>query len=190
MAPRQMRETFRPVEPRLTYCILYSFECGVSPLDAARSTEASGVSHLDFLPGENATCTQSANRINVRDALNCRQPVLANPVSSTEHPRRQMDPIVEAPHGTKPAASRPSAGTQNSCKIDVNGFQVDAVDGEYLIEAINRSGINVPHVCYHTRLGPIQACDTCMVEVNGKLVRGCATKVAGGMTVVTETPAA
>jgi formate dehydrogenase major subunit len=101
-----------------------------------------------------------------------------------------MDPIAEAPHGAKPAASRPSAGTQNSCKIEVNGFQVDAVDGEYLIEAINRSGINVPHVCYHTRLGPIQTCDTCMVEVNGKLIRACATKVTGSMTVVTESRAA
>ena len=30
MVPRQMRETFRPVEPRLTYCIRCSFECCVS----------------------------------------------------------------------------------------------------------------------------------------------------------------
>ncbi len=88
-----------------------------------------------------------------------------------------MDHTAAAPHATSLAASLPSAGTQNSCKIDVNGFRVDAVDGEYLIEAINRSGIQVPHVCYHTRLGPIQTCDTCMVEVDGKLVRACATKV-------------
>ena len=100
-----------------------------------------------------------------------------------------MDHTAAAPHATS-LASFPSAGTQDSCRIDVNGFRIDAVDGEYLIEAINRSGIQVPHVCYHTRLGPIQTCDTCMVEVDGKLVRACATKVMSGMTVVTETSAA
>ncbi len=98
-----------------------------------------------------------------------------------------MDHTAAAPHATRLAANLPSAGTQNLCKIDVNGFRIDAVDGENLIEAINRSGIQVPQVCFHTRLGPIQTCDTCMVEVDGKLVRACATNVRGGMTVVTET---
>ena len=27
----------------------------------------------------------------------------------------------------------------------------------------------LPQVCYHPQLGPIQTCDTCMVEVDGKL---------------------
>ena len=34
-------------------------------------------------------------------------------------------------------------------------------------------------------MGPIQSCDTCMVEVDGKLVRACATEVTGGITVET-----
>jgi len=97
-----------------------------------------------------------------------------------------MDHTAEASHPTSLVA----AGTQPSFKIDINGFHVDAVEGEYLIDAINRSGIGVPHVCYHPRLGPIQTCDTCMVDVNGGLVRACATPVTAGMIVVTETPAA
>ena len=52
--------------------------------------------------------------------------------------------------------------------------------GERLIDLINRSGIAVPHVCYHPQLGPIQSCDTCMVEVDGKLVRACGTTGHGG----------
>ncbi len=36
------------------------------------------------------------------------------------------------------------------------------------------------------RLGPIQTCDTCMVEVDGKLTRACATSVQAGLRVVTE----
>src|SRR5258707_15509104 len=42
--------------------------------------------------------------------------------------------------------------------------------GERLIDLINRCEIELPQVCYHPQLGPIQTCDTCMVEVDGKLV--------------------
>ncbi len=51
--------------------------------------------------------------------------------------------------------------------------------GERLIDLINRCGIEVPQVCYHPQLGPIQTCDTCMVEVDGKLVRACGTAGRG-----------
>jgi formate dehydrogenase major subunit len=56
---------------------------------------------------------------------------------------------------------------------------------ELLVDLIDRTGGTIPHVCYHPQLGPIQTCDTCMVEVNGRLVRACATTVAGGMKVST-----
>lgn len=45
---------------------------------------------------------------------------------------------------------------------------------------------SVPQLCYHQQLGPIQTCDTCMVEVDGQLVRACATEVFPGMRVATE----
>ena len=45
---------------------------------------------------------------------------------------------------------------------------------------------SVPQVCYLAQMGPVQTCDTCMVEVNGQLVRACATPVTAGMRVVTE----
>ena len=62
--------------------------------------------------------------------------------------------------------------------------------GERLIDLINRCGIEVPHVCYHPQLGPIQTCDTCMVEVDGKLLRACGTMAAEGMNVATASPRA
>ena len=43
----------------------------------------------------------------------------------------------------------------------------------------------MPQVCYVPQMGPIQSCDTCMVKVNGELVRACATKVVAGMKVET-----
>ncbi|HUB25522.1 MAG TPA: formate dehydrogenase subunit alpha [Tepidisphaeraceae bacterium] len=72
--------------------------------------------------------------------------------------------------------------------LDGSAQQVKA--GERLIDVINRAGIQLPQVCYHPQLGPIQSCDTCMVEVNGKLVRACGTVVADAMTVSTNSAAA
>src|ERR1700733_13818428 len=70
--------------------------------------------------------------------------------------------------------------------ILINGSPQEVRPGESLIEAINRAGIALPQVCYHPQLGPIQTCDTCMVEVDGTLVRACGTTVAEGAKVVTE----
>jgi formate dehydrogenase major subunit len=70
--------------------------------------------------------------------------------------------------------------------ISIDGTSVTASKGELLVEAVLRHN-EIPHICYHSPLmGPIQTCDTCMVEVNGELVRACGTKVSSGMKVVTE----
>ncbi|WP_254062496.1 formate dehydrogenase subunit alpha [Acidobacterium sp. S8] len=71
-------------------------------------------------------------------------------------------------------------------EITIDGALATACAGERLIDAINRTGKEVPQVCYHHHLGPIQTCDTCMVEVNGKLVRACGTTAQDGMTIATE----
>jgi formate dehydrogenase major subunit len=68
----------------------------------------------------------------------------------------------------------------------INGVSRQFKERERLVDILNRCGAIVPQVCYHPQLGPIQTCDTCMVEVDGKLVRSCATLAADGMTVVTE----
>ena len=57
--------------------------------------------------------------------------------------------------------------------------------GERLVDVIERIPIAIPYVCYHPQLGAIQTCDNCMVEVNGALVRACATVTADGMAVHT-----
>ena len=56
--------------------------------------------------------------------------------------------------------------------VTIDGLSHAFVPGERLVEAINRSGTIIPQVCYHPQLGPIQTCDTCIVEVNGQLVAG------------------
>ena len=77
-----------------------------------------------------------------------------------------------------------------SSKLSINGSAREAQAGERLIDVILRAGIELPSVCYHPQLGPLETCDTCMVEIGGKLVRACAVKVAEGMNVLTNTAAA
>ncbi len=74
--------------------------------------------------------------------------------------------------------------------ITVDGVRQQASSDELLIDVINRSGVQLPHVCYHPQLGPIQTCDTCMVEINGELVRACATRVSPGLSVTTNSTVA
>src|SRR5258706_11486599 len=70
-------------------------------------------------------------------------------------------------------------------RISINDTTFDAHDGERIIDAINRAGLQLSQVCYHPQLGPIQTCDTCIVEVAGQLVRACSTIVSSGMIVKT-----
>jgi formate dehydrogenase major subunit len=71
-------------------------------------------------------------------------------------------------------------------QIVIDGTAQLAHEDELVVDVIVRAGKTIPHVCYHKQLGPIQTCDTCMVEVNGRLVRACATRVAAGMQVSTD----
>jgi len=70
--------------------------------------------------------------------------------------------------------------------LTIDGVVQEATSGERLIDVINRAGVQISQVCYHPQLGPIQTCDTCMVEINGQLVRACATSVSAGMKVLTK----
>jgi formate dehydrogenase major subunit len=69
--------------------------------------------------------------------------------------------------------------------IQIDGAFVNAREGEPLLPVIARSGVELPQVCYHPQLGPIQTCDTCLVESSGELLRACATTVRNGMEVWT-----
>src|SRR6201987_1787241 len=71
-------------------------------------------------------------------------------------------------------------------KVNIDGVLSEAQPNELLIEVINRIGGSGPHVCYHPQLGPVQTCDTCTVEENGRLIRACATPVGDGMNVSTK----
>jgi formate dehydrogenase major subunit len=70
--------------------------------------------------------------------------------------------------------------------VMIDGSIHEARGDERLIDLINRTGTELAQVCYHPQLGPIQTCDTCLVETNGRLVRACGTNLSDGMTVLTK----
>ncbi|MEC0242449.1 formate dehydrogenase subunit alpha [Paenibacillus dokdonensis] len=66
----------------------------------------------------------------------------------------------------------------------INDKNYEAKPGQTILQASGDTYI--PNVCYHDQLGPIQTCDTCLVEVNGELIRACATEAEPGMQVRTD----
>ena len=74
-------------------------------------------------------------------------------------------------------------------QIEVNGRQVDAAQGEMLIAALRRVGVEVPTLCHFEGLNPAGACRICVVEIEGQrsLVPACAFPVANGIKVKTQT---
>jgi NADH-quinone oxidoreductase subunit G len=75
--------------------------------------------------------------------------------------------------------------------ITVDGRELQVAKGTLLWEACNANGISIPIFCYHTKLGAVGACRTCMVEQIGgppKPITACSTPVTDGMQIRTRSP--
>ncbi len=77
----------------------------------------------------------------------------------------------------------------STIKFTLNGKECFAEDGEFLLEAAKKNGIEIPSLCNHPSVKVYGGCGLCTVEVEGipKLLRACSTKVTDGMTVNSET---
>ena len=74
-------------------------------------------------------------------------------------------------------------------KFTLNGKECFAEEGEFLLGAAQKNGIEIPNLCNHPSVKIYGACGLCTVEVAGvpKLLRACSTKVTDGMVVNSET---
>lgn len=74
-------------------------------------------------------------------------------------------------------------------KITIDGTTREVADGALVLEVALEQGINIPTFCYMARLAPLASCRMCLVEIEGmgKLQPSCATPVADGMVVRTDT---
>ncbi|WP_405127390.1 formate dehydrogenase subunit alpha [Salicibibacter halophilus] len=70
-------------------------------------------------------------------------------------------------------------------EIKVNGKHISAKENQSVLDVLTEHDIEVPSLCYHPSLGAIETCDTCIVSVNGDLVRSCSAKVKDGDAIAT-----
>jgi len=76
--------------------------------------------------------------------------------------------------------------------LTVDGVPLSVPKGTLVIEAAKQAGVLVPHYCYHPGLPVAGVCRMCLVDIEKapKLQIACATQVAEGMVVRTQSPQA
>lgn len=74
-------------------------------------------------------------------------------------------------------------------RLNINGKEVLGVAGQTILEVARENDIFIPTLCYDERTKIYGSCGLCMCEVEGnpKLCKACATEIAPGMVIRTNT---
>ena len=74
-------------------------------------------------------------------------------------------------------------------KLNINGKEVKGLPGQTILEVARENDIFIPTLCYDERTKIYGSCGICMCEVEGnpKLCKACATVIAPGMVIRTNT---
>ena len=74
-------------------------------------------------------------------------------------------------------------------KLNINGKEVKGLPGQTILEVARENDIFIPTLCYDERTKNYGSCGICMCEVEGnpKLCKACATVIAPGMVIRTNT---
>jgi NADH-quinone oxidoreductase subunit G len=74
-------------------------------------------------------------------------------------------------------------------KLIIDEREIEAREGETVLQAAHRHGIEIPHFCWHEKLSVSGSCRMCLVKVNGlpKLMPACNVLVAPMMRIETTT---
>ena len=85
------------------------------------------------------------------------------------------------------AIDKPQAAA-DMVTLEINGESVQIAKGSMIIQASDNAGIPIPRFCYHEKLPIAANCRMCLVDVEKtpKPVPACATPVAEGMKVFTQ----
>jgi formate dehydrogenase major subunit len=77
-------------------------------------------------------------------------------------------------------------------EFKLNGDAVQAVQGETILQAAQRAGVEIPHLCYKEGMRPDGNCRACVVEIAGErvLAPSCCRAAAPGMEVQSHSPRA
>ncbi len=75
-------------------------------------------------------------------------------------------------------------------KLVIDGKNVTVPEGTSILDAADKAGIYIPHLCYLKDINEIGACRVCIVEKKGmsKLITACNNEVEPGMEISTNSP--
>ncbi len=73
-------------------------------------------------------------------------------------------------------------------ELEIDGQDVRVFEGQTILDAATKLGIDTPTLCYGSTLRPANVCRVCVVELDGSrvLVPACSRKVEQGMVVKTD----
>jgi predicted molibdopterin-dependent oxidoreductase YjgC len=72
--------------------------------------------------------------------------------------------------------------------VEIDGEEVEVFEGQTLLDACRKAGVDTPTLCYGETLDPHNVCRICVVEVEGArvLAPSCSRKAEAGMKVKTD----
>ena len=101
-------------------------------------------------------------------------------------PSQAPSPLIPVPRA--PVPQIPAAAPRREIEIKIDGKRVAVPEGDTILEATRKLGIDTPTLCFLETLTPVNACRVCVVELEGSrtLVPACSRKAEAGMAVHTE----
>lgn len=84
--------------------------------------------------------------------------------------------------------SEPLAPPRRMVQVEIDGREVEVFEGQTLLDACRKAGVDTPTLCYGETLEPHNVCRVCVVEVEGArvLAPSCSRKAEAGMKVQTD----
>ena len=74
-------------------------------------------------------------------------------------------------------------------KLTIDGVEIEADEGQTIIEAAAAAGIDIPTLCHTPGLDPVGVCRMCVVDVGERVkAAACVRECQPGMTVTTDSP--
>ena len=71
-------------------------------------------------------------------------------------------------------------------KVKINDKIYEVMQNETVLDVCRREGIKIPTLCHFEGLRAEAVCRLCLVEIGGRLVTSCTTRVCEGLEIITE----
>lgn len=77
--------------------------------------------------------------------------------------------------------------SEKTVNIIIDGVEIQAKEGQTILEAADGAGMYIPRLCYMKGLPPGGHCRVCTVKVNGRFTNSCTFPVSEGLVIENDT---